>query len=121
MKKAKEDWIETQCTEVEDNLKHNNHRKAFQMVKKLTRQKQSRVNTIQDNQGRCLTETQDILNRWSEYCAELYNHQTLGDPNVLTCQESTNDDDFPILRDEVEYAIKTLKVGKAVGADNYPA
>ena len=121
MKKAKEDWIERQCAEVEENLKHNSNKKAFQVVKELTKQKQSRVNTIQDSQGHCLTETQDILNRWSEYCSDLYNKQDHGDLSLLDCQDSTNDDDYPILRDEVEQAIKSLKVGKASGVDNIPA
>lgn len=121
MKKAKDDWIEKQCIEVEDSLNNNNSKKAFQIVKDLTKQKQSRVSTIQDKEGHCLTENQDILNRWTEYCSDLYNHQTHRDPSVLTCQESTNNDDYPILREEVEQAIKSLKSGKAAGVDNIPA
>ena len=61
------------------------------------------------------------INRWMESCSELYNHQINGDPNVLTGQESTNGDDYPILREEVEAAIRSLKNGKAAGVDNVPA
>ena len=55
--------------------------------------------------------------RGTEYCKELYNHQIQGDPDVLQSQESTNDDDFQILREEVKEAIKALKTGKAADFD----
>ena len=106
---------------VEEKLNNNNSKKAFQTVKELTQQKQPRVSTIQDKESKCRTEEKDIINRWIEYCSELYNHQTNGDPTVLTCQGSTNEDDHPILRDEVEAAIRSLKTDKAAGVDNVPA
>ena len=42
----------------------------------------------------------------TEQCLELYNQQIKGDPSVLTCQESANDDDHPILREEVEVEVR---------------
>ena len=121
MKQAKEDFIGKRCAEIESSLEMNNSRRAFQIVKDLTKPKQTRVNTIQDKAGNCLTEEDAVLKRWTEYCSDLYNYQTQGDPNVTVCQESTNDDDFPILRVEVVAAIRTLKSGKAAGVDNIPA
>ena len=59
--------------------------------------------------------------RWPEYCSDLYTVQNKSDPSVLTCQEPTDEGEFPILRQEVESAIKTLKCGKAAGVDNVPA
>ena len=99
------------------NLKCKNDK----FVNDLTKSKQARVNTIQDKAGNCLTEEDAVLKRWTEYCSDLYNYQTQGDPNVTSCHESTNDDDFPILREEVEAAISSLKSGKAAGVDNIPA
>ena len=116
MKKAKEDWIEPQCTKTEDCLNNNNSRRAFQVVKDLTKPWQARVTTIQDRDGNCLTEEKEISHRWTEYYKELYSHQTQGVPGVLQRQESTNDDDFPILW-EVEEATKALKTGKEAGFD----
>ena len=44
---------------------------------------QSRLNTVQDEQGRRLTEQQEIIGRWTEHCSELYNHQINGTPAFL--------------------------------------
>ena len=61
------------------------------------------------------------MKRWTEYCSELYTFQNKGDPSVLICQEPREEGEFPILRQEVESAVKTLKCGKAAGVDNVPA
>eukprot|EP00745_Piridium_sociabile_P029601 TRINITY_DN4881_c1_g1_i1.p1 TRINITY_DN4881_c1_g1~~TRINITY_DN4881_c1_g1_i1.p1 ORF type:complete len:855 (-),score=217.58 TRINITY_DN4881_c1_g1_i1:120-2594(-) len=121
MPKAKEDWIGQQCTNIEDSLNKNNTKKAYQIVKQLTSSKQGRVTTIQDKSGKCLTEECDILKRWTEYCSELYTHEDKGDPALLHCPQSTNEDDHPILLEEVETAVKSLQKGKAAGIDNIPA
>ena len=36
MKKAKMDWIEEQCQDIENNMKKNNSKKTYQLVKDLT-------------------------------------------------------------------------------------
>ena len=36
MKKAKENWIGEQCNETEENLRKNNSKRAYQLVKDLT-------------------------------------------------------------------------------------
>ena len=68
-----------------------------------------------------LTEEQDILKRWSEYCSELYNYRATEDPEVLNVPPATDNDNYPILREEVEAAVKSLKKGKSAGVDNVPA
>ena len=70
--------------------------------------------------GKCLTEEQDILERWTGYCSELHTHTT-GDPKVLDVPPSTNNDSYLILREEVEAAVKSLKKGKSAGVDNIPS
>ena len=62
-----------------------------------------------------------ILNRWTEYCSELYNCKANGDPSVLNCPQTDTDDDHPILRREMEAAVQSLKKGKSAGVDNTPA
>ena len=70
MKIAKETWIQGQCQEVEACLRKNDSKKAYQLVKNLTTEKQSYSTTIQDKSGKCLTEENEILNRWTEYCSD---------------------------------------------------
>ena len=52
-------------------------------MKDLTTVKQGKATTVQDRSGKCLTEEREILNRWTEYYNELYNHKADGDPSVL--------------------------------------
>ena len=90
-------------------------------MKDLTSVKKGITTTIQDKSGKCLTKEQQILHRLTEYCSELYSHNTNGDPVVLNCTQTTEEDDYPILREEVEAAVKSLKKGKSAGIDNIPA
>ena len=61
MRRAKNNWIAEQCCEIEDSLS----KKAYQIVKDLTSVKKGITTTIQDKSGKCLTEEQQILNRWN--------------------------------------------------------
>ena len=83
MKKAKENWIGEQSGETEENLRENNSKKVYQLMKDLTTAKQDKATTVQDRSGRSPTEEREILNRWTEYCTEPYNHKANGDPPVL--------------------------------------
>ena len=58
------------------------------------------------------------MNRWTEYCSELYNHKASGDPSVLNCTETDTEDDHPILCREVEAAVQSMKKWKLAGVDN---
>ena len=97
VKKAKEDWIGAQCEEIESCLNKNNSKRAYQLVKDLTSEKQGRSSTIQDKSGKCLTEEKEILSRWTEYCSELYNYESCGDnadwtaasPRKKICNQSS--------------------------------
>ena len=44
--KAKEDWIGAQCEEIEIYLNKNNSKRAYQLVKDLTSEKQGKSSTI---------------------------------------------------------------------------
>ena len=121
MKKAKENWIGEQCSQIEENLRENNSKRAYQLVKDLTTVKQGKATTVQDRSGKCITEERQILNRWTEYCTELYNHKANGDPSVLDCPQTDTEDDHPILLKGVESAVQLLKKGKSSGVDNIPA
>ena len=88
-------------------------------MKGLTTVKQGKATTVQDRSGKFLTEERQILNRWTEYCSELYNHKASGDPSVLNCTQTDTEDDHPILRSEVEAAVQSLKKGKSAGVHTH--
>ena len=77
--------------------------------------------TIQHIAVKCLTEEQDTLKRWKEYFSDLYIHTTTGDPKVQDVPPPINNDSYPILREEAEAAVKSLKKGKSAGVDNIPS
>ena len=52
MKKAKENWIGEQCSEIEQNLWKNNSRRAYHLVKDLTTVKQGKATTVRDRSGK---------------------------------------------------------------------
>ena len=90
-------------------------------MKDLTSEKQGRSSTIQDKSGKCLTEVNEILSRWTEYCSELYNYESCGDNAVLDCSQPQEEDLQPILREEIEIAVASMKKGMSSGVDNIPA
>ena len=66
-KKKKKNWIGEQCSEIEENLRSNNSKRAYQLVKDLTTVKQGKAATVQDRSGKCLTEERQILNQSVSY------------------------------------------------------
>ena len=107
MKKARENWTGEQCSEIEENLRKNNGKREYQLLKDLTTVKQGKVTTVQDHSEKCLTDEQQVLNRWTEYCSELYNYKANGDPSVLNCPQTDTENDHPILRREMEAAVQS--------------
>ena len=121
MKKTKENWIGEKCQNIDGCLKKNYSKKAYKLVQDLTGTKQERTTTIQDKGGTCLTENDNILRRWTEYCLMLYNYRATGDPEVLNVPPASNSANHPILHEEVEASVKLLKKGQSAGVDNIPA
>ena len=90
VKNANEDWIDAKYEEIKTCLNKNNSKIAYQLVKDLTLEKQGRSSTIQDRSGSCLSEELVILSRWTEYCAELYNHESCDENAVLDSKKICN-------------------------------
>ena len=83
---AKETWRQGQCQEVEGCLRNNNSKKAYQLVKDLTTEKQDKSTTMQASRG-------------------------MG-PIVLNCPQTPYEEHRPILREEAEAAFKALKISR---------
>ena len=54
----------------------------------------------------------------AKYCSDLCNYD--GDPLVLDCPQIPDEVLHPTLREEVEAAVKALKIRKSAGVDNIP-
>ena len=54
-KKAKENWTGVQCCEMEENLRKNSSKRAYQLMKDLTTLKQGKATTAEGRSGKCLT------------------------------------------------------------------
>ena len=50
----------------------------------------------------------------------MYNYDSCGDNAVLDCSQPPEEDLQPILREEVEIAVASLKNWKSAGVDNIP-
>ena len=59
--------------------------------------------------GKCLTEEQEIVSRWTEHYSELNNYESNGDTAILNYSQLPEDDLQPIVRDEVQIAEAALK------------
>ena len=118
-KVAKEEWYSARCEEIEDLEKKHHAKELHQKVKDLTDRKRN-IRTgngcIKDKDGNLLFEKRDVENRWVEYISELYDDTDRNEDIMLF----EGDRGPIILREEVAFALKKMKSGKAVGPDEIP-
>jgi len=84
MREAKEAWIEEQCHSIEVGMAKGNSKAAYDTLKSLTKTTQPKASVIEDKEGNLLTESNAILQRWTEYCEGLYNHLLRPDTNIVS-------------------------------------
>lgn len=127
IKKAKDEFLVKKCEDIQRGFENNNSKLAYETVKQLTKQSGTKSSAIEDKNGKLLTETGQISERWTEYVKELYNYPITTDASVLTslAQGGPGEDDQmeepDITKREIETAVAKLKNGKAAGFDNIPA
>ena len=122
MRDAREQWITKQCEDIEKGMARGNSKQAYDTLRKLTKTHQVRSTAIEDNSGELLTESSAVLNRWTEYCQELYNFPIQPDTALLDRNAAARSlSPLPVMKEEVEEAIRSLPPGKSPGADNVPA
>jgi len=54
--------------ELEEDLQYNNPKRAYNLIKTLRKDFQPRQRNIRDKYDRILTDLNDVLARWKEYC-----------------------------------------------------
>ena len=82
---------------MEEGLKRNNSRNAYQLIKTLRKNFQPKLRNIKNAEHRVLTDLKDILRRWRDYAKNLYH-----DDNNLTNEDRDQSPTLPILESEVE-------------------
>ena len=121
---AKQNWIDEQCNKIEKDMARGNSKHAYATLKKLTKNCTAKTSVIEDKNGVLLTESNDIMYRWTEYCKELYNYQIKPDTNIIKNQQNTirpEPSPLPVLKEEVTEAIHSLPDNKSPGLDNIPS
>ena len=56
-------WLQEQCAFVEEGLKRNNSRKAYQLIKTLKKNFQRKLRNIKNTEHRALSDLKNILRR----------------------------------------------------------
>jgi len=101
---------------MEKYQRKNRTKDMFATVNRLTKQACTSVKSVKSESGETLTEQDEITNRWKNYCETLYSTcKPVEEMRLDGVQEPT------ATYEEVEKAIKSMRTGKAEGADEIPA
>ena len=118
LRRDKREWLNKQCQEIDE---FDRLRKAKQLYKPVNSLKtntfKARQSSINDRNGKTLTEPEHVLGRWKEYGHELFAKPDNEIP--VTKTPLTKTEPTPLLS-EVEAAVKQMKLGKAAGLDGVP-
>lgn len=110
--KAKEEWTNTQCEELED-LGRRDQQRMYEKIKEMTGKRKSKRGTaIKAEDGTVLMDIESIKERWKQYVEDLFEDER---PDLE--EDDAIEPSIPIIRQEVENAIRQMKRGKAVGDD----
>ena len=123
MTTAKNNWFEQKCVNIEKGLnKGRNTKEAYKLIKEVTQSHKSGIMIIEDRNGDLVTEKNQILKRFTEYTRELYNYNLNPDKQILADLQTDERpiESLPILREEVEEAIRSLPNEKSPGIDGIP-
>ncbi|GFN96473.1 RNA-directed DNA polymerase from mobile element jockey-like [Plakobranchus ocellatus] len=107
---SKENWINEKCKEIEQQRKHA-PQTMYRNIEDITG-KRTFLSTgcIKAMNGDIIIDKEKILERWAEYIRELFKDDRK-DHNIM----KNNFAGSPIMKEEVETAIKKMKRGKATG------
>lgn len=119
MRNDKDRYLNTKCKEIEENMKNCKTKDLFKTLRSITKKSSAQCPVIKDHDGKILTESQEIKDRWKTYCEELYKKDDKVNSHPFPIQK--DEDEPPILLAEVMSAIHKLKNGKSPGCDDVPA
>ena len=116
-RRDKKAFLSDQCKEIEANNRMGRTRDSFKKIRDTKGTVHAQMGSMNDRNGRDLTEAEDIKKRWQEYTEELY-RKVIHDPDnhngVITDLEPD------ILECEVKWALGSITTKKASGGDGIP-
>ena len=116
-RRDKKAFLSDQCKEIEENNRMGKSRDLFKKIRDTKGTFHRKMGTIKDRSSMNLTEAEDIKKSWQEYTEKLYK-KDLHDPDnpggVITHLEPDT------LQCEVKWALGSIIMNKASGADGIP-
>ena len=90
-RKDKRAFLSDQCKEIEENNRMGKTRDLFRKIRDTKGTFYAKMSSINDRNGRDLTEAEDIKKRWQEYTEEQYKKDlqdpdTHLEPDILECK-----------------------------------
>ena len=116
-RRDKKVFLSNQCKEIEENSRMGKTRDLFKKIRDTKGTFHAKMSSIKDRNGMDLTEGEDIKKRRQEYMEELYKkelHNQDNQDSVITHLETD------ILECEVKWALESITMNKASGADGIP-
>ena len=75
MKEKKEYWLKSRCNSIDYDLKRGVHSKrTYNTIKVITNSINRTISNIEDANGVPIEDDSARLERWTEYCDDLYNY-----------------------------------------------
>ncbi|KAF7251528.1 Craniofacial development protein 2 [Varanus komodoensis] len=116
-RRDKNAFLNEQCKEIEENNRIGRTRDLFKKIGDMKGMFHAKMGMIKDQNGRDLTEAEEIKKRWQDYTEELYKKEL----NVPDNHDGMVTDLEPdILECEVKWALGSLSNNKASGGDSIP-
>lgn len=111
----KNNHIKRACEELEEHANNNRPRELHNKVKYLSREFKPQTQIIKKGNGEAFTDTNSIAEIWRQYCEKLFDDTDRAEYHNL--DYDTIEKEPPILRAEIEKAVRLLKNNKAPGED----
>ena len=94
-----------------------NSKLFYKAIKGIRTPNERTVNFIKDAQGKLLTNTDEIVNRWKDYFAELLTSSKPQECAQIEQESEGNNENEQITEEELDKALARMKSGKASGSD----
>ena len=121
LRSDKRQWLKDKGETIQDHSDKGDLKEVFWESKHLCRKWSPHISKLVSTTGEPLKTKEESLERWTEHFKHLLNPATTCANSVLSiveASESLEIDLCPIRFDEVLYAVRKLKNGKASGPDN---